>query len=299
MENSTKKNTWLHVIYLSVILILIVALCFTTYRFLTVQKQKVYVEVKLKNTDVEKEKVTKDLQGLLAQYDDLKTNNKKISSQIEEQKEKIKQLINQIRTMKNTNGIQIKKYEQQLDEMRTIMRSYIVQIDSLNTRNQILKDENFKVKSDFKKEKKNNEELASTNNDLSKQVDLASTLQSINITATAMNEKGRTVARVKKLEKIQVCFTLGENLVAKKGPRWVYIRIAKPDGFILADSEENLFSFEGKDIAYSAKREVEYQGKNTEVCIFWTKSQDMPAGIYNVDIFTEGKQVGTTTFTLK
>jgi len=67
----------------------------------------------------------------------------------------------------------------------------------------------------------------------------------------------------------------------------------------LNDSENNLFNFEGKDIVYSAKREVDYEGKNTDICIFWANKADLPAGIYNVDIFTDGKQIGTTTFTLK
>jgi hypothetical protein len=299
MENSTGNNFKIHVFYLSVIFILLIALSYTTYRFLTIQKQKIYIEVKLKDTDVQKAKVTKDLQSLLAQYEDLKTNNKKINGEIEEEKEKIKTLINQIRSLKYTNSLEIKKYEQQLDVMRSIMRSYIVQIDSLNTRNQILKDENFKVKTDIKKEKNINEELSNKNNDLSKQVDLASSLKSINIVASALNEKGKVVTRVKKTEKIQVCFTLSENQIAKKGSRYVYIRIARPDELVLNESEENLFNFEGKEIVYSAKREVDYEGKNTDICIFWSNKQELPAGIYSVDIFTDGKQVGTSTFTLK
>jgi predicted nucleic acid-binding Zn-ribbon protein len=299
MENNSRKNYKIHIFYLSVIFILLVALSYTTYRFFTVQKQKVYIEVKLKNTDSEKEKVTNDLQNLLTQYESLKTNNKKISGEIEEEKEKIKTLLNQIRSIKYANSLEIKKYEKELETMRDIMRSYIVQIDSLNTRNQILKDENFRVKTDIKKEKNLNEDLTSKNNDLSKQVDIASVIKTLNIVASALNEKGKAVTRVKKVDKIQICFTLSENLIAKKGPRLIYIRIARPDELVVNDSEDNLFNFEGKDIVYSAKREVEYEGKNTDVCIYWAKKQDLPAGIYNVDIFTDGKQIGTTTFSLK
>ena len=175
--------------------------------------------------------------------------------------------------------------------MRGIMRSYIVQIDSLDTRNQILKDENFKVKTDIKKEKNLNEDFLSKTM-IFRKVDIASTIKTLNVVASALNEKGKVVSRVKKVEKIQVCFTLDENQIAGKGTRVVYIRIARPDELVLADSEENLFNFERKDIVYTAKREVDYEGKSTEICIYWARKQELPNGIYSVDIFTDGKQLG-------
>ena len=299
MEKDNKKRYTIHIVYLSVIIILLIILGNVSYRLLNVKKEKIYVEVKLKDTNSEKEKVTKDLQNLLSQYELLKTNNKQINSELEEEKEKIKKLISQIKNMKYANSLEIKKYEDELETMRKIMRSYIVQIDSLNTRNQILKDENFKVKTDIKKEKNINEDLSNKNNDLVKQVDIASLIKTINIVASPINEKGKVVAKAKKVNKLQVCFTLTENTIARKGRRFVFMRIARPDEFVLNESENNLFNFEGKEIVFTEKREVDYQGKDIDLCIYWTNNQELPVGTYNVDIFTDNKQIGTTSFTLK
>lgn len=299
MEKEEKNNKKIHIYYISAIIALIIALIFVTYKYKTVEKQKVYVEVKLKDTSNNKDKVTKDLQNLLEQYESLKTNNKEINKELEEQKDKIKNLIAQIRNIKYANKIEIKKYEEELDQMRKIMRSYIVQIDSLNTRNIILKEENLKVKTDIKKEKTINEELTNKNTDLYNKVDLASLIKTINIAASPLNTKGKVVSKAKKVDKIQICFTLTENVIAKKGNRFVYIRIARPDGFVLNDSEYNLFNFDGKEIVYTEKREVNYEGKNVDLCIYWSKKEDLPSGTYNADIFTDGKQIGTTIFILK
>jgi len=298
-DNNFKKNKSIHIYYISIIVLLLLLLSFVTYKYFTVKKQKVYVEVKLKDTNNNKEKLTKDLQNLLLQYESLKTNNKQINSELEGEKEKIKKLLSEIRNIKYANSLEIKKYEAEIETMRNIMRSYIVQIDSLNTRNKILIDENVKVKTDIKKEKNINEDLTVKNNDLTKQVDIASVIKTINIAASPINEKGKVVSKAKKTEKIQVCFTLTENTIAKRGRRYVYIRIARPDEYVINDSENNLFNFEGKDIVYTEKREIDYQGKNVDLCIYWAKTQDLPVGIYNVDIFTDGKQIGTASFSLK
>jgi predicted nuclease with TOPRIM domain len=286
-------------IYFIVILVLLISNGFFAYKFYTMRKEKVYVEVELQDTNNEKASLETEFNDMLAQYDALKTDNTQISGQLEQEKTKIKEMLEEIKGLKSANYYQISQYKKELGTLREIMRSYIVQIDSLNTRNKLLVEENKQVKTDFQKVKSEKDNLQVKTDDLSQKVDVASALRAINISSLPVNEKGKEVTKAKKVIRIKVCFTLTENAIAKTGNRVVYLRIARPDKEILPNTEGGMFDYEGNQILYSAKREIDYQSKDVDMCVYWANSGDLTEGVYTIDLFSEGKQIGTATFGLK
>ncbi len=296
-NTSSRKKSDL--IYFLVIVLLLASNGFFAYKFYTMRKEKVFVEVELKDTNNEKANLEKEYTDMLAQYESLQTDNKQISGELEQEKMKIKEMLDEIKNLKNANYYQINQYKKELGTLREIMRSYIVQIDSLNTRNKLLAEENKQVKTDFQKVKSEKDVLTQKTEDLSQKVDVASALRAINISPLPVNEKGKEQTKARKVTKIKVCFTLTENAIAKNGTRLVYIRIARPDKEILPNTENDMFDFEGNQILYSARREIDYENKDVDMCIFWANNGDLPEGVYTVDIFSEGKHIGTATFALK
>ncbi len=59
------------------------------------------------------------------------------------------------------------------------------------------------------------------------------------------------------------------------------------------------FEFKGEQVIYSAKRQLEYENKDIDMCIFWDKNADLIPGAYTVILYAEGYEVGSATFTLK
>ncbi|HQB79465.1 MAG TPA: hypothetical protein PLJ52_14070, partial [Tenuifilaceae bacterium] len=110
---------------------------------------------------------------------------------------------------------------------------------------------------------------------------------------------GNEVTRARRVEKIRVCFTLNENSIAKAGNREVFLRITGPDEYILAKSETDLFNFEGQMIVFSAKREVDYQNQDVEMCIFYDNNGELLKGVYKAALYMDGNLIGNTEFTLK
>lgn len=90
-----------------------------------------------------------------------------------------------------------------------------------------------------------------------------------------------------------------ENKLAKAGSKDVYVRIMRPDGAVIAYSDADLFDFEGQQIVYSARRQVEYENKDLDVCIFWDNNNQLAMATYTVDIFTDGHLIGSGSFTVK
>ena len=265
------------------------------------QNQVKIVYVELNKTKTEKASIKKELEDMLKQYDDLKTNNEQLNAQIEEQKAKIQDLMEKLDKTKKASYWEIHKYKKELETLRKILKSYVAQVDSLNTLNKQLMQENKIVKTNYKKVVSEKENLENIKNELEQKVDIAKTLRAINFNITGLNKRGKPNNRAKKVKKIQICFTLAENKVVEPGNKIVYLRIARPDGSIITSSEYDLFEFEGNKIAYTAKREIEYKNKDTNVCLYWTNeaNEKLIKGTYYADIFIEGKNVGTTTFKLK
>ena len=297
--SSTETRKKFDLLYFIVIIILLISNGYFAYKFYTVRKEKVFVEVELKDTGAEKANLEKEYTDMLAQYNSLKTDNKQISGELEQEKTKIKEMLDEIKGLKNANAYQIGQYKKELGTLREIMRNYIVQIDSLNTRNKLLAEENKQVKTDFQKVKTEKETLQVKTDDLSQKVDVAMTLRAISISPTPVNDKAKEVTKAKKVTKIKVCFTLTENSIAKPGNRIIYLRIARPDKEILPNPDGAMFDFEGNQILFSAKREIDYENKDVDMCIYWANTDKLTEGVYTVDLFSEGKLIGTATFALK
>ncbi|HBX53132.1 MAG: hypothetical protein A2275_02585 [Bacteroidetes bacterium RIFOXYA12_FULL_35_11] len=302
MENQ-EKNTGFrkyHIIYLVSIALLIGVIGFLSWKL---KNQKVvYLKEIIKireNTNDERARLTQDLNDMLDQYKFMKSNNSHLNKQLEEEKEKIQKMIQEIQGLKGTTAAKIKQYKDEVETLRKIMRHYVVQIDSLNTVNKGLKAENVKVKQDIEKEKTVNKELTEKKEELETKVNIASVIKAVNIVTDGLNKRGKAITKAKKVQKVKVCFILTENEIALTGTKDVYLRIARPDGLVLATSEQNLFKFGNEFIVFSAKRQVDYDGKNAELCIFWDNNQELIPGTYIVDLFTDGNLIGSSKFVLK
>jgi len=285
--------------YITIIIILFISVIILGWLYYQETQKAKQIVVKLNKTSNEKEEINNELNDLLTQYDDLKTNNSELNTKLDTQKARIQKMIEELKKVKADNRWKINQYKKELKTMREIMRSYIVQIDSLNTRNKALTTENIKVKQQFNTQKQKNQELSKNNEELTNVVTTAKKITARGLTATPINKKSKPVTKIKKLRKIKVCFTLMENKVAEAGKRYVYIRIARPDEIVLAHGENQLFNYKENKIVYTEKREIDYQNQDLSTCVYWKKDQDLIPGKYYVDIFIDGENIGTTTFTLK
>ena len=113
------------------------------------------------------------------------------------------------------------------------MKSYIVQIDSLNSRNKVLVAENSEIKQQMTRVRSSNTELSKVKEELSSKVEIASVIQAKDITAVSLNKKRKETTRINLLDKLRICFTLRENPLAKPGTKDVYMRVIRPDSLVI------------------------------------------------------------------
>ncbi len=265
------------------------------------QKQKIHNEVSHELVQVKSDKavIEEELNSISKRYDDLKTNNKELNEKLEEQKQKIAETLEKLKHVKNSDKIKIKQLQEETETLKAIMKDFVKQIDELNTKNKKLTAENLKIKNNYENIKAQTETLNYVKDSLSAQIRIAKALKAENIILQPLNKRDNTTSRAKKFKKIKICFTIDDNVLAKSGTRNVYFRVAAPDGIILMNSESGMFKYHDREIAFSSKREVNYNGKKTDVCAYYISDTELVPGTYDVDIFMDNNQIGESKFTLK
>lgn len=285
---------------IAIVLGLALAVCVGILVYMMINNNKNIETISLVTT--EKEKVTSDLMQLRSEYSDLQTNNDTINAQLDREKQKIDLLLEQIKktdARNKSNLNKIKQYEQEMGSLRTVLRGYVRQIDSLNNLNLQLRNENKEVKQRAEQAETRVSELTQRTEDLTSKVQKGAVISARDVMVSAINSRGKGVTRAGQVDKIRTCLTLTSNSIAEKGIRTLYVRISGPDGSLLTDSPNNLFNKEdGSQLIYSAMREIDYQGDDLEVCVFYS-DKDCVKGMYNVEVYMGGVLIGTSQLLLK
>jgi len=280
------------VIVLSVILVVVVVLFFM---------QRKEHGLILKEIKVEKNSIQLELTEMATRYDSLSTENDTINEQLFVAQAKVKDLLTEVEQTKKVSYNKISGYQKQVTTLRGIMKDFIVQIDSLNEINKVLRAENLEVKEQYKEVEQKNVQLNKEKENLQQNLQRASMLEARELIAEALNSRSKPTKYAKRATKIRIYFALSKNVTTKRGAKNIYARIMRPDQLLMVKSEDNVFQFEDLKIQYSAAREINYEGQELPVAIFWdnTNEPQLMLGTYTVNLFADGNEIGETTFEIK
>lgn len=295
-EQKPKRRFWASGLsVLLIILIILVGVMTWLYIDQKVTTQEITTELQ-----TEKDSLQSQLIKIRSDYDSLKTTSDTLNEKLNLEQNRVNNLLSELKTTKATNYRRMKELKDEVNTLRSIAKSYVRQIDSLNRANQKLMAENRRVKEEMSDAQENRNRLEKEKDTLSEKVQKASILRTEDLEAIPINERGNEKTKVNKIDKIKVCFTLEENAVAPPGERYLYMRISSPpDDYILTNSEDNLFKYQDEQMVYTARRSVEYEGESMDICIYFDSQGELSPGEYKVDIFADEHRIGETTFQLE
>ena len=250
--------------------------------------------------NVEKEELTSQMIALQNDYATLSSDYDMINSQLDSSREEVSQLIERIKKTEATNRSKMRQYEKELGTLRSIMRNYIVQIDSLNTLNKKLTADAAAARREAAESRKKSEELSKTVKDLSGQVAVGSVVKARGLKLEAYNASDKVTDRSSRVVKMIANLSLVENDLATKGPIRVYIRVKDPDGILLTNSSQRTFTVAGGEpMICTASREVDYEGKEVELGIYIKDIPSYVKGIYTIEAYTEQTKLGDAELMLR
>lgn len=284
---------------LIIIIILLIAIIggISFFAFRQVQENKEMSEL----FAIEKEEMENEYTTYATQYDELQVqiNNDSLRQKLENEQLRTQRLLEELRQVKSSNAAEITRLKKELKTVRAVLRSYVIQIDSLNRLNEALTTENKEVKKKYSEATRQINTLAEEKKNLNEKVALAAQLDATNIVVEPKNKRGKETDKVKNVKKLAVSFTLVKNITAQTGDRTLYVRITQPGNEVLSKSVSDTFKYENRELQYSIKKYIEYTGEEQTVTVYWDVEEYLAAGTYHVYIFADGIMIGSSSFNLK
>jgi len=294
----TDKKINVNALY-GVLGLLVVVLAVAVYMLLDTRKNLNLVSTDLaEKTEffrIEKDSLEGELRNIYFRYDTLETNNLDLQVEMQQQKEKIDKLI----SIQADDAYKIRMYRKEMETLRSVLRSYIVQIDSLNMQNQELLAENKQLRNTELRLSTEKKQLEEDKTQLEEIKDMATTLQASQIDMVMLNKRDKESDRIRTAVKVRVDFVLRANNVATMGEKRISLRIIRPDLVVLGSPQLEVIDFNGEQIPASASRVINYENEDLPVSIFWTNDGEIVPGEHSVELYSEGKLIGISSFVLK
>ena len=269
------------------------------YLFIQLDNQKQENAAMQELAELDKKEMENEYEQFARQYSEMKTqiNHDSIVAQLTKEQLRTQELLKELQQVKATDAAEITRLKKELATCRAVIRSYVLEIDSLNRLNKNLQAENMMVKGQLEESTKQIDSLNANNEDLSQKVAIASQLDVNNLQMKLLDKRGKETNRLKKAKNLQVDFSLAKNVTAKNGVRQIYVRITTPSGTVL--TQGGTFAYENRSLQYSMRKQIEYTGKETPVTTYWDVQEFLSDGTYQVSIFSEGSLIGSRSFSFK
>ncbi len=249
--------------------------------------------------ELDKQEMENEYQQFAMQYSEMKTqiNNDSIVAQLTREQERTQQLLKELQQTKSTDAREIARLKKELATVRAVLRSYVLEIDSLNRLNQNLTEENTRIRGQYEEAQTQISGLNTEKETLSEKVAIAAQLDATALTLTGLDKRGKVTKKTKKMKQLQASFTLAKNVTATSGMKTVYIRVNSPTGELLGSAGS--FSYENKTLQASAQKIVEYTGQETPMTLYVPVTVALQAGTYRLSVFADGHMIGNRTVTME
>lgn len=284
-----------------IIILLILSLAGNIFQWFTSSSKISGLETKNEELVSARVDIEKELDATRDELNKFRGDNLRIDSllleannKLDEQQARIEDL-----TKKEKNATSLnKKLKAELEELKKLRNQYLEKIDELLVENEKLK--------------KEKEELTSTVETISKNlentVSVASVLKSEYVKVKAYKKRGSgkysETAMAKRTNKLEACFTVLDNKIAKPGEKTVYMRIVEPGGKTMGSRGEgsNTFTLSGskEEVMYTASAKINYDNNKQDLCMNWEEGERIfTPGTYLIEIYIDGSLSIAASYVLK
>ena len=240
----------------------------------------------------EKAELVQQMTDLQDDFNSLSSDYESINHQLDTSREQVAQLIEKLNKTEATNRAKIRQYEKELGTLRSIMKGYIVQIDSLNTLNKKLTADAAAARREAAESRRVSAELSQQVSDLSEQVNEGKVLRARGVRLSAFFSNDKEGDRHSRVRYLITSLSLVENSLAPRGPVRIYVRVKDPEGVLLLNNGSPEFMLNGEETQATASREVDYEGNEVDLSIYINDTGEFMKGIYTAEVFTEQGLLG-------
>lgn len=249
--------------------------------------------------EMDKQEMENQYAEFAMQYDELKkgVRDDSLIARMEAEKARYEQIIKELRNKDTRNTSEILRLRKELATVRAVLRSYVLQVDSLQRENASLTNQRDEARAQVADRDRSISSLSAERTQLSEKVAIAAQLDATGISVTPLKKNGKAAKKSKDIKQFQVAFNIAKNVTAATGNRTVYVRLMKPAGTVVG--ARGSFAYENRNIEYSAQRTIEYTGQEQHVSLVVSASEVLTSGKYTAHIFCDGQMIGRGSVTLE
>lgn len=251
--------------------------------------------------EFEKEQLEEDYEDLAIQFDgfrNLDIQNDSLQDRLNKEQQRVQDLLEELRITKATSARRIAELKKELATVRAVMVDYVHQIDSLNTTNTRLTEENNRYRQLNNTITRENNEIRNQNTQLQEVVTRASMLELTSCKVTTLNKRDHKTPILSQIAKLQVDYELAKNVTCEPGMKTIYLRLIDPNGDLLQNDTTLTCLFEGNEIGYSSSQTFEYEREAMVGVLYFALKAAPQQGYYNADFIVDGSLIGSYPFTI-
>ena len=286
----TKTNK---ILLITVLVLLVGAICALVYlNYHQRNEMQELVEI----IEIEKEELQEEYENLAIEFDgysQMDIQNDSLQDLLYREQQRVQDLLEELRITKVTNARRISELKKELATVRTVLKDYVRQVDSLNATNARLTEENIIVRAENEQVKTKNTQLTNLNTQLTETVTRAAMLELTDCTCTMLNKNDRKTRMVSQVTKLQFDYTIAKNITCERGLKDLYVRVITPNGVLMNEAENKRFPFETDSIAYSITQQFEYSGEQYVGTVYLPITEEVEQGFYTIDFFCDGNLIGS------
>ncbi len=292
-ENSKSSNSKILIIALTVLLFGLIG-----YTFYNNNDHKEAI----KFLAAEKEQIIGNLTAMEEKYDVAIAQNTSLSDSLTMEKDKIALLKDSVQNLKQINSSVLRRYRGQLASLEKTNNRLLDEVDSLKLSNNLLTEEKDSINSQLEIQTVYNDTLVAQNMELARKVEIGGAINVENVEVIAMkmrtNGKYTETNKAQKTDAIKVAFRLMENEIADPGDKDAYIVLKNPSGQVI-NAKGTFMMLEGVEAKYTDQTMVNYENADLDVVMLVERKGDKyEAGTYPIEVFVEGKLVGSANLEL-
>src|SRR5690606_21614056 len=295
MSTENENNSGKFKILIGVLSVLLIALAVYTVTLFNDNKSTI------SNLETQKADIEQELEGLIANYDEVIKDNELKDKDLLAARERITVLLDSVKDAKANIGL-IERYKAEVGRLKQERTLLFKRADSLIAANKQLAMERDSTSTELSNTRMVVDSVNQENMSMTETIKKGSIVKSTDLRGEAViirnNGKVVDTKRASRADKIRACFTLAPNAIAQKGDRIIYVQVINPKNKMMGDN--TVKQFEDKNLNYSASTNVFYENDELDVCILINASEaDLVEGRYTINLFDGSNQISTTTMELK
>ena len=251
----------------------------------------------------EKELVVADLESLKSEYDKAIIESNKTNEELVAARDNIAKYIDSVNAMK-ADLATLSRYRRQVGVLKKEREELLRQVDSLKQSNTMIAMQRDSTYAELEKQTVFNDSLIVQNTQLAEAVERGSALNLTQFSVDAVRERSngtlRSTSRARRTDKLKICFTVADNVIADAGDREFYIEVLDPQGNVMGGTNTKTME-DGPTISYTKNTNFYYENAALDVCDYISNyAGEFQQGNYMVNVYDDSlKLLGTSRFELK